>query len=361
MSDLQITVSGKKRLLTGGKFCDKNIVITAAGGEAAAPVLQEKSVTLTENITVTITPDSGFDGLNKAVVTVNVPTHGSGSACTGKHILEVAALPTENIDKTAVYLCDGAYYKYAKEFTDFILVVDGLAISYVELATAQGATISLNIIPTKTTDGILVSGESGLHLYYIEDEAKKDVYVYGGEAYGWKSFEENGNFGTYKGIIADKSEATEGGYYALMEQGWTKYLAPTDTLEITEGGAYKIDVTDVRDLFINVPDAVVFGTWRFRDTVAQPPVSASFYINFTCGDSSYQQLGLTFKADGTVDMRYYFDASSGVCDVAMRQGVWEDEKWKTVDFGTDGQLVTSEFKQWLIANADPAFTLTVSQ
>lgn len=33
MSDLNITVSGTKRLLTAGKLCDKNIVVTAEGGD----------------------------------------------------------------------------------------------------------------------------------------------------------------------------------------------------------------------------------------------------------------------------------------------------------------------------------------
>ncbi len=34
MSDLNLSISGTKRLLTKGKYCDKNIVITASGSEA---------------------------------------------------------------------------------------------------------------------------------------------------------------------------------------------------------------------------------------------------------------------------------------------------------------------------------------
>jgi hypothetical protein len=34
MSDLNITVTGTKRLLTAGKLCDKNIVVTAEGGDS---------------------------------------------------------------------------------------------------------------------------------------------------------------------------------------------------------------------------------------------------------------------------------------------------------------------------------------
>ncbi|MBE6983107.1 MAG: hypothetical protein E7435_02320 [Ruminococcaceae bacterium] len=34
MRDLNFSVSGKKRLLTQGKYCDKNIVITADGMDA---------------------------------------------------------------------------------------------------------------------------------------------------------------------------------------------------------------------------------------------------------------------------------------------------------------------------------------
>ena len=32
MSDISVTINGTKRLLTAGKYCDKNIVVKAEGG-----------------------------------------------------------------------------------------------------------------------------------------------------------------------------------------------------------------------------------------------------------------------------------------------------------------------------------------
>ena len=51
--------------------CDKRILPLIGGGSAN---LQEKSVTITENGTTAINPDTGYDGMSKVNVTVDIPT-----------------------------------------------------------------------------------------------------------------------------------------------------------------------------------------------------------------------------------------------------------------------------------------------
>lgn len=67
-----IEVEGGKtvRLPTAGKYCDRDIVVTATGGGASEPIIE--SLEITENGTYTA-PD-GVDGYSP--VTVNVPTGG---------------------------------------------------------------------------------------------------------------------------------------------------------------------------------------------------------------------------------------------------------------------------------------------
>lgn len=66
MADIEISVEGgtSKRLLTAGKYCDKNILVSASGG--ASPVIEPLEVTTNG----TYTAPAGVDGYSP--VTVNV-------------------------------------------------------------------------------------------------------------------------------------------------------------------------------------------------------------------------------------------------------------------------------------------------
>ncbi len=74
MADIKISVDAgtSKRLLTAGKYCDKNILVSASGG-AASPVIEPLEVTTNG----TYTAPAGVDGYSP--VTVNV----SGGGETG--------------------------------------------------------------------------------------------------------------------------------------------------------------------------------------------------------------------------------------------------------------------------------------
>ena len=72
MSEFNITVeSGKSvKLPTAGKYCDRDIVVTAEGGTPTPT--QEKTVEITANGTVSVAPDEGY-ALSKVTANVNVP------------------------------------------------------------------------------------------------------------------------------------------------------------------------------------------------------------------------------------------------------------------------------------------------
>lgn len=72
MSKFNITVeSGKSvKLPTAGKYCDRDIVVTAEGGTPTPT--QEKTVEITANGTVSVAPDEGY-ALSKVTANVNVP------------------------------------------------------------------------------------------------------------------------------------------------------------------------------------------------------------------------------------------------------------------------------------------------
>ena len=72
MSEFNINIAAgeRKRLLTGGKYCENDILVSASGG--ADPVIQPLSVTANG----TYTAPEGVDGYSP--VTVNVPSSGGG-------------------------------------------------------------------------------------------------------------------------------------------------------------------------------------------------------------------------------------------------------------------------------------------
>lgn len=166
----------------------------------------------------------------------------------GPVVITVDELPTENIDVNVIYKCgDMLYQRVEGKFSDMIavdLVDDVLTpISLKEVSVSQGAEISFNIIPTRTTDSILTSnGETIMHFYYIEDE--QNVAIYLGPEAGWVLIEEM--LGIPPVIISNASEAIDGGLYAVLTTGkWIAYSNGSFVITVEELPTENIDTSSI--------------------------------------------------------------------------------------------------------------------
>lgn len=73
-----MTATGTKTLKTGGKYCEGNISVE----NTEMSLQDEKSVSVTANGTVEVTPDEGYDGVKKVSVAVNVPSSSTPATTT---------------------------------------------------------------------------------------------------------------------------------------------------------------------------------------------------------------------------------------------------------------------------------------
>lgn len=163
---------------------------------------------------------------------------------SGKQVIEVEELPTENINEEAVYFCDNKYQVYGSEFLDLVMVLGSGygAISFKEIFSSEGGICNFIIIPTRISDGILESTDTELNIYYILDENIVSVYQ-GGQ---WENIPVNG-------VVSDISEVPTdvAGYYVIGGVGWKTYCIPSGSLSITENGTH--DVAEVSKVSVNVP------------------------------------------------------------------------------------------------------------
>lgn len=282
-----------------------------------------------------------------------------GGSCSGNHIIEVDTLPTENINENALYKMGESYYKYGDAFKDIIVAIDGVAESFVGLLMLLGAVVELYYVKTRPTENIVVTSETTdgvlLALYYVEDE--NDILAYGDwDGTGtnvWLSLVTSME-AINGGAITNASQATqEDALYALVNQGWTEYLAPNGTLSITDNGTF--DVTKVASVNVNTPSATVYGIWRFDETVEKTGkyINITQYVNFTTAIEGkvYQCTGMWVNASNFTDPTYLQYRGDGVPGVYSHPDVWHYDSARTVNFGAEPQFVDPNYKSWLINNA----------
>lgn len=139
MADIEIPIDAgtSKRLLTAGKYCDKNILVTASGG-TASPVIEPLEITTNG----TYTAPEGVDGYSP--VTVNV----SGGGSSGGE-------PYEEIKNQ--FLNSEYHYDLGdpEDYNDYSISVDiTSSYSYIGFAISND---SIGFVPMFITNGISTS------------------------------------------------------------------------------------------------------------------------------------------------------------------------------------------------------------
>lgn len=344
-------------LATKGKYVPKNIKVT--------PTLQEKSVTANG----VVTPDSGYAGLSKVTVNVekgitptgsvtitangthdvtnyakavvNVPT--SGGSSSGGQIIEVTALPTANIDKTAIYLMDGAYYRYGPQFDNIAWADDGniLAISEV-LCMAFGIEMCKFLyVETRPTENVsLFDFSDSVCFYYIADENNVFIYVENQDGeFVWVPYDAIGFSYEFAGVVSSTSEITADGAYAIISNGWRRYVNPTEKKTITENGEY--DVTSCATAVVKTGVPISGAYWGIPTAFSHyirhndiDRIGLDVEVNFIANGVRYVRLRCSF--DGTAgETTSYFDAEGNQETVMTGDELGDG----TVNFGIEPQYV----------------------
>ena len=175
-------------------------------------------------------------------------THEGGSSsgeCTLPHIIEVDELPTENIDEGAVYSVtnEDGFYKSIQVANVYYGSMD------------LGESAPYQRVPTKPTENIIVTNDSGTCIYYVEDE--NDIFVYGDiEGTGtnkWVSYSTLMGV-PFLGVIESADEATGEGLYIIPSITWTNYVVVGGTTYIRENGT--VDVTNFANANVSIPTIV---------------------------------------------------------------------------------------------------------
>lgn len=274
--------------------------------------------------------------------------------CTQKHIIEVNELPSENISEKAVYLCDGTYYKYEKQFVNVVIYGNNIA----DLFDLSETPLIFHYVKTKPIDYIFESSSNIGHIYYVEDE--NDLFIYGdfmetGENIWVPAITTLGDDLTFNGAVSDESEAIDG-IYAIVRDGWSSYLRANEGAVINTNGSHLA----VGEITINVPNEALNGKWVFNKSIVEDflaengkdfEISPLYFTSIMDGmEVRFHGLRVGYNIDGEPFLEYWYRDEMGEASV-WYNNVWQYDTMRTIDLGVEPQIVSAEVKRLMETHA----------
>ncbi len=234
---IELKNKGGKKIPLGGKICEEDITLV--------PKLQK--MTITENGTYPV-PD-GYAGNGEITVAVaNAGGGGGGSSggeCTGTHVIEVEKLPEEGEE--------GAFYNLAT-FTVALRMYNGLVI-YDDYLAVQG----IGNANCYTSQTLPETGNIYDVCYVVQEN---EIYIFADSWYVLPIILKS-EYETI-GMVTDKSQMTDDGFYALTAtkqytytDGQYRLLVKKGDLQFTSNGdgtCIVSGIEDYHDAEINIPE-----------------------------------------------------------------------------------------------------------
>lgn len=312
------TVEGIK-LLTAGKYCEKDIKVTPANPEnivagnirsgvqilgvtgnyaGEGVTLQEKTVNPTTSVQ-NVTPDANYDGLSKVIV--NAIQTQTKSATPTKEAQNITPDSGKFLSSVSVAPIPEEY-----------IIPAG------EISITQNGSVS---VKNYETANVNVPSE--------------DPVLQEKEVTPTKSVQNITPDTNYDGL----SKVTVNAIPA-------EYITPEGTLSITTNGTK--DVTQYANVNVSIPQTgTICGVWEFqKDGFTMDSVDCD--VNFTSNGKQFTSLHNSFDGNETT-MKY--DTTTVWSDAS---GVgWVNESYRTVDFGTEFQTVPKSFIDFITDFAQP--------
>lgn len=312
-----------------------------------------------------------------------------GTNAGGSGIVEVAELPTENIDTEAFYLCNGEYYRYAEGGNTWVFNDE------LTKDTSLNCEFAFEFEGYENT-------KNGTKLSYASFggscpriEYKTDYYP-AGQVGNWQSvivYDYDGSYtGTqgwqkeeYKTITINEMP-TDAAFLAWLNanakpaSSWVKVVGVTGILPITQSGEYDVSEYEKAVVDIAIPTKLVIevdelptdninmesiyiyngelyrcsNTWVFKDvlsnSIGEFSVDARFVV---VGSENVTYTGMGIMNDGgNFKLAYYYYGANVVYD--FNTNTWESESFKRITFNdapTDETFLT-----WLKENATRVWT-----